>query len=287
MSSTSYSEILKIQTDQFIEILKNQNDKFIDILKSYNNTTISILKKIEEEREYYFNLSKGLNSNQPIVKENEYETKERIDNNDYDTMINNYYLSHNRVDFIKIIECFPSKIYETLNFCINILPENIMFLAETHNFKDELAQILTKLSHIKKLESNNIDVNKSFKELCDNYYSAFINEKPTLIKRYIKQIYIQFPESYNNFIENYKKYLPDYLPEFISNINKEYKNSVSKEVDNVKKKPRIDYNSVNILDLVDMCKNSINKSQYKKMYHTGLVKSGRSEKDCEMFLNKV
>jgi hypothetical protein len=116
--------------------------------------------------------------------------------------------------FIKVIEKLEKEKEQYLELYVSQLEKKVSDL--TKGIATPENSVVSTL----KLNAGATEV-KSYDELRHNYHEALKNNKPTLIKRYIKQIFVLFPERFEQFQQEHK--MPKNFDKLMFKIEKELK----------------------------------------------------------------
>jgi|ERR1035437_773742 hypothetical protein len=292
--STSIIDIFKKQSEGFARILKEQSDSAVELMlnieKEKNHYRNLYLSAIEKEKDDYRNLYLSTIEKEKVISIEEHSIPKIIPIKNLDESSSPYVLKHNEYlreknskIFVELIEEYPDNILKTLKDSITCLPVNIDELALKYKFVDDLNIIKNRINKFNKLKTEkSINVNDTYFDLCKKYQEAFKKNKSTLIKRYIKQIYIIYPDLFNEFLDIYKKYIPNNF----NNILNEIKKNFEEEPDTLNKKEkykRIDYKNISIKDLIEIAKNKVNKRGFIKQSLKLLHKKNRTIDDYNEF----
>jgi hypothetical protein len=176
------------------------------------------------------------------------------------------------------------------------LPKDIEIIANNFDFVDVLNVIKERKRKIELLKAEkSVNMKRSYADLCEDYENAFTKKRPTLIKRYLKQVYVVYPDKFEKFLSLNKESLPKNFDDLMDKIRKELKEKpVKKNVveptnrTDRKKHVRIDYKNIAIPELVDLVKNyRTNQRQFIQRCTWGLEKAKRSESDRIAFITQA
>ncbi len=292
----SFAEILRIQTDAFIDILKKQNDFFTETLKTNSNAAIELLKKAEEELERYRNpLDKKATRSETLEIASPEADKNSLDAVYFD-LLDKYLKTYDIKCFLEIIEKYPGKVLDVLKATMYCLPKDIEIIADNFGFADLLDVIKERKRKIELLKAEkSVNMKKSYADLCDDYQDAFVKKRPTLIKRFIKQAYVIYPDQFESFLSLNMERLPKNFDDVMDKIKRELKEKpLKKDVVEAttrtarKKHVRIDYKNIAIPELVDLARNyKTNQRQFIQRCTWGLEKAHRSENDRIAFITQA
>ena len=143
----------------------------------------------------------------------------------YDDLINNFLITYEEHYFIEIIKKFPDKVYDALKHSIDLI-QNIDRFAEKYGITEALYKVRSLKLKIEKLrEDKFIGQYADPSSLSHGINEALQKSQPRVIKRYIKQAYVFFPDTFDEFVTRYRK-LYDTFPD--DNIINEIKSEFDK-----------------------------------------------------------